>query len=98
MKPTSADILVAIGKVYAGDWLDPLNVPLCWSCVVFDPAGNRAGNGDAPTAPGSMALTWVNVWQPDALASGYVELNAVPYDVPDGWRFVLTAPWQSKRD
>jgi len=30
MKPTPADIAIAIAKAELGDWIDPTDVPLCW--------------------------------------------------------------------
>ena len=43
MKPTAADIAIVIGKIEAGDWLDPSEEPISWSCVLYDPEGERAG-------------------------------------------------------
>ena len=36
MKPTAADIAIVIGKIEAGDWLDPSEKPISWSCVLYD--------------------------------------------------------------
>jgi hypothetical protein len=60
VKPTAADIVIAIGKIEAGDWLDPSEEPISWSCVLYDPEGKRAGDGDAHTAREAMALAWVH--------------------------------------
>ena len=53
MKPTAADIAIVIGKIEAGDWLDPSEEPISWSCVLYDPDGERVGDGDAHTADGA---------------------------------------------
>ena len=37
--PSPADIAVAIGKVAAGDWIDPLDAPLNWLCLLYDSEG-----------------------------------------------------------
>ena len=50
MKPTAADIAIVIGKIEAGDWLDPSEEPISWSCILYDPDGERVGDGDAHTA------------------------------------------------
>ena len=42
MKPTAADIAIVIGKIEAGDWLDPSEEPISWSCVLYDPKGALA--------------------------------------------------------
>ena len=94
MKPTAADIAIVIGKIEAGDWLDPSEEPISWSCILYDPEGERAGDGDAHTAREAMALAWVHAHAPDALIINHVAPGEVPYDVPDGWRFELTPPWQ----
>ena len=94
MKPTAADIAIVIGKIEAGDWLDPSEEPISWSCVLYDPEGKRAGDGDAHTAREAMALAWVHAHAPDALIINHVTFGEVPYDVPDGWCFELTPPWQ----
>jgi len=96
MKLTPADIAVAIGKAATGDWIDPCETPINWGCVLYDPEGKRAGDGNAHTAAEAMALAWLCVWAPDALTTGHVEPGQVPYDVPDNWRFELTPPWRSK--
>jgi hypothetical protein len=98
MKPSPADIAIAIAKAELGDWIDPTDVPLNWSCELYTPNGERAGDGNAHTAAEAMALAWLCAWAPNALIDRRVEVNSVPYDVPDGWRFELTPPWQSKRD
>ena len=94
MKPTAADIAIVIGKIEAGDWLDPSEEPISWSCVLYDPDGERVGDGDAHTAREAMALAWVHAHAPDALIISHVAFGEVPYDVPDGWRFELRPPWQ----
>ena len=57
--PSPADIAVAIGKVAAGDWIDPLDAPLNWSCTLYNSEGFEIGNGNAHTPPEAMALAWV---------------------------------------
>jgi hypothetical protein len=61
MKPTAADIAIVIGKIEAGDWLDPSEKPISWSCVLYDPDGECVGDGDAHTEaspyPASAALS-----------------------------------------
>ena len=51
--------------------------------------------GQAETAGEAMALAWIHAHAPDALIDAHVELGAVPYNVPDGWRFELTRAWLS---
>jgi hypothetical protein len=100
MKPTPADILVAIAKAEAGDWIDPLEEPICWACELHPPDGEhgRSYDGHAHTAAQAMAMAWLHAWAPDALIEGYVEPDSVPFDIPEGWRFELTPPWRSKWD
>jgi len=90
MKPTPADIIIAIGKVQAGDWIDPTDRRALFSCRLFDPTGRCVGDGDAYTAGEAMALAWIHVHAPDALWKGRVELGEVPYEGPEGWRFEVT--------
>jgi len=47
-KPTAADILIAIGKAEGGGWIDPTDAPFRWSCELYDPAGERVGDGVGP--------------------------------------------------
>lgn len=94
MKPTPADILVAIAKAESGDWIDPLQEPIHWYCELYDGAGQPAGNGCGHSAAEAAAMAWLHRWAPGALADAYVEEGSVPFDVPDGWRFELTPPWQ----
>jgi hypothetical protein len=89
MKPTAADIRTIIGKIEIGDWVDPSVEPYCWECRLYDPEGEEAGEGHANTAADAMALAWVHVHAPDALTDNHVEPGAVPFEVPDGWRFEL---------
>jgi hypothetical protein len=96
MKPSSADILVALGKVAAGDFIDPARTPMNWLCQLYDPGGALVGDGSGHTAAEAMAMAWVAAWVPDALIKGRVDGGEVPYNVPDGWRFELTPPWRSK--
>ena len=93
IKPSPADILVAIGKIAAGDWIDPCYAPPHWYCVLYDEHGQRHCDGNAYTAAEAMALAWIGVWAPDALIEGRVEPGEVPFHVPDGWRFELTPQW-----
>jgi hypothetical protein len=95
-KPITADIIIAIAKVGIGDY--PVDEPIHWFCVLYTPDGKYAGNGAGYTAAQAMAMAWIDVWAPDALIDAYVELGSVPFDVPDGWRFELTPPWQAKKD
>jgi|SRR5215472_5870280 len=97
-RPTSADIAIAIANAELGDWIDPLNTPLNWLCELYDLEGKRVGDGNGHTAREAMAMAWLCVHAPDALTEAYVEPGTVPYHVPDGWRFELIPPWQSKRD
>jgi hypothetical protein len=97
MRPTPADILIAIAKAELGDWIDPSEVPLNWACDLYSPEGHRFdGNADTPAI--AMALAWLHAWAPDALITGYVEPGTVPFAIPDDWRFELTPPWRSKPD
>ena len=94
-KPTPADIIVAIAKAESGDWINPSDEPINWFCELYDPDGKPAGNGSAHTAAQAMAMAWLCAWAPDALITAYVELGSVPFEIPDGWDFKLTPPWQS---
>jgi len=98
MKPTAADILIAIGKAEGGGWIDPTDAPFRWSCELYDPAGKRVGDGDAHTPQEAMALAWLCAWAPDALLNAHVEVGPVPFKVPDGWRFELTPPFAAAID
>jgi hypothetical protein len=89
---------IAIAKAELGEWLNPPDSPIRWSCELYDPEGKHVGDGDAPTASGAMALAWLCAWAPDALINRRIEPGQVPYDGPDGWRFELAPPWLSKRD
>jgi hypothetical protein len=93
-KPTPADIMIAIGKAETGDY--PVDEPIHWFCVLYTPDGKYAGSGAGYTAAQAMAMAWLDVWAPDALIDSYVELGSVPFEVPDGWDFKLSPPWQSK--
>ena len=44
-RPTSADILVAIAKVAAMDWIDPASEAIYWDCQLYDANGFRMGDG-----------------------------------------------------
>jgi hypothetical protein len=44
----------------------------------------------------AMAMTWLSHWCSDVLVTGRVEIGAVPFNVAEGWRFVLTPPRQSR--
>jgi len=72
LKPTTADIVVAIGKVLAGDWIDPSERRPLFSCQLFDSAGEIAGEGEADTAAEAMALAWIHLHAPDALWLGRI--------------------------
>jgi hypothetical protein len=97
-KPTRADIDYAIELAEQGGWIDPSEVPINWLCELYDPEGECVGNGNGHTAGEAMGLAWLHVHAPDALTDAYVEPGSVPLDIPPGWRFELTPPWQSKRD
>jgi hypothetical protein len=90
--PSSADIIIAIAKAEAGDWIDPSKAPV----KLFDPDGVRSGDGNAYTANEAMALAWLHCWAPDALIDARVEPGSAPFHVPDGWYFELTPPWESR--
>jgi hypothetical protein len=94
-RPSSAELLVTIGKVAAGDWIDPAIAPIHWGCQLYDPNGCWAGEGCGHTAAEAMALAWLHVWAPDALVEGWVEPGEVPFEIPDKWLFELTPPWRS---
>jgi hypothetical protein len=96
-KPMPADIVIAIAKAQLGDWIDPSETLMNWSCDLYDPAGERVGDGNGHTRQEAMALAWLCDWAPHALINAYVEPGSVPYDVPNGWRFELTPPWKSKQ-
>lgn len=94
-EPTAVDILVALAKVAAGDWIDPLAEPIHWCAEVRDPDGRVFWNGCGHTAGQAMAMAWIHYHAPDALIDTYVEEGSVPFDVSDGFRFELTPPWQA---
>ena len=98
MKPTAADILIAIGKAEGGGWIDPTDAPFRWSCELYDPAGKRVGDGDAHTPQEAMALAWLCAWAPDALGNAHVEVGSVPFSIPDGWRFELAPRFAAATD
>jgi hypothetical protein len=56
-------------------------------CVLYDEHDAKVGDGHAFTAAEAMALAWLNVWAPDALINGRVELDSVPFEVPPNWCF-----------
>jgi hypothetical protein len=91
-KPTPADILVAIGKAQAGNWIDPSEVPVNWSCKLYNPEGRYVVDGNALIAREAMAFAWLNCWAPDALSMNGEGLDEVPFEIPEGWRFELTPP------
>jgi hypothetical protein len=97
-KPTRADIDYAIELAEQGGWIDPIYVPIRWSCELYNPEGQYAGDGDGYTPGEAMAMAWLCAMAPDALIDAYVEPGSVPLDIPPGWRFELAPPWQSKRD
>jgi len=96
-RPTSADILVAIAKVAATDWIDPAFESSYWDCQLYDANGTRMGDGCAHTAAEAMALAWLCCWAPDALIDGWVEPSDVPSEIPDSWHFELTPPWRGSQ-
>ena len=58
MRPSAADILVAIAKAELGEWIDPSDETLSgvWECVLYDEHGAKVGDGHAFTAAEAMAL------------------------------------------
>jgi hypothetical protein len=101
MKPTAADIIIAIAKAELGDWIDPSEQPICWACELHPPPDSGIGgtyNGHAHTAAQAMAMAWLHAWAPDALIAAHVELGSVPFDIPKGWTFELTPPWRCTLD
>jgi hypothetical protein len=98
-KPTAADIMVAIAKAEAGDWIDPFYQPIHWYAELYPPPDIKREypyDGCGHTAAEAMAMAWLHAWAPDALIEGYVEEASVPFEIPDGWRFELTPPWQNQ--
>jgi hypothetical protein len=95
-KPTPTDIMTAIAKAEAGDWIDPLHQPIYWYAELRDPDGRWFWNGCGHTPAEAMALAWLHYWAPDALIDAYVEVGSVPFEIPDGWQFKLTPPWQNQ--
>jgi hypothetical protein len=93
-RPSSAELLVAIGKVAAGDWIDPATAPIHWDCQLYDSNDYWAGEGCGHTAAEAMALAWLHAWAPDALIKGRAEPGEVQFEIPDTWRFDLTPPWR----
>ena len=89
MKPSSADILLAIGKVVADNWPDPVVEPL-WLCDAYE-EGSLAGSGAGHTVNEAMAMAWISVWWDGVLE---FESDAVPIDIPGGWTFKFTGFWQ----
>jgi len=89
MKPTAADIATAIAMIAAGDWIDPSEVQAEFGCRLYDPAGRFACDGHGHTAGQAMAMAWIGWNDNDALCRGYVEVDWVPAEVPDEWRFEL---------
>ena len=87
---------MVIGRAESGDCLDPEASPVNWLCRLYDRAGECVGDGNAETAVMAMAMTWLSHWCSDVLVTGRVEIGAVPFNVAEGWRFVLTPPRQSK--
>ena len=71
---------------------EPITSTVNWLCRLYDRAGECVGDGNDDTAAMAMAMTWLSHWRPDALITGRVEIGAVPFNVPEGWRFVLMPP------
>jgi len=92
LKPTVADIVVAIAKVLcgAGNWIDPAEKTPAFWCRLYDADGELCCDGCADTAAEAMALAWIGVHAPDALWLARVRSDEVPYEVPAGWRFEVT--------
>ena len=89
--PSPADIAVAIGKVQADDWIDPLETPLNWLCLLYDSEGFEIGNGNAHTRPEAMALAWIACCSPDALIDGYVEQTGLMLSASYGYSFAVAS-------
>jgi hypothetical protein len=97
-RPTAADIMTAIAKAESGDWIDPSEEPINWYAELRNPEGTWFWNGNGHTAAEAMALAWLHAWAPDALIDAYVEVGSVPFEIPDGWVFRLTPPWEARLD
>jgi hypothetical protein len=91
-KPTADDIKLAIANIQAHNWIDTLFVPFYWDCVMYDPQGQKAGEGCAHCASQAMAGAWLHLQAPDALIDCAIEDCDVELDVPNGWRFECTPP------
>jgi len=92
-KPTADDIRCAILAAERGLWIDPSEHPNeYWDCKLYDPTGQRAGEGQAFSAGEAMGLAWLHAHAPDALTEREVEPGSVPFKIADGWRFELTPP------
>jgi hypothetical protein len=97
-RPTPDDIRAAITQVETGEWLDPSVTPVCWSCDLYDPDGVKVVNAQGHTAAEAARLAWVCAMAPDALSEAYVDHDEVPLEIPDNWRFELTAPREVGED
>ena len=75
------------GRVLA----EPITSTVNWLCRLYDRAGECVCDGNADTAAMAMAMTWLSHWCPDALITGRVEIGAVPFNVPEGWRLQVMA-------
>jgi hypothetical protein len=60
-KPSSADILLAIGKVAADNWPVPA-VEALWLCDAYDPEGRLMGPGAGHSTAEVMAMAWIATW------------------------------------
>jgi hypothetical protein len=100
MKPSPADINLAIRMAELGGWLDPSDYPSgeLWRCELIDPNGEseRYHAGYARTAEEAMARAWLIYWAPDALWQAHVEPASVPHIIADDWCFELTPPSRGK--
>jgi hypothetical protein len=91
-KSTADDIELAISNIEVHNWIDSLWVPFYWTCVMYDPKGQKAGDGCAYCASQAMAMAWLRLQAPDALINCSIEGYDVELDVPNGWRFECTPP------
>jgi hypothetical protein len=100
MKPSTVDILAAIGVAVSGDWPDPGNWfgdPL-WGCLLYDAADKCVGDGDGRSAGKALAFAWLSVWAPDGLWKAEINPGSVPFNIPNDGRFELMPPGWDEED